>query len=136
MNAPSILLVTLSVVTSATALTPNFDATSSTISDSTSDKAGHIPADSFMGLSRAQTGTPPPQYVIPDLRRLMSLSADGSGKAWFQRKTPPSAATQSLSCEQCDEMFQECISEVDPEAPAGYEACQILWDRCKSHCSR
>lgn len=41
----------------------------------------------------------------------------------------------AMTCEQCDEMFRECISEVDPDAPAGYEVCQILWDRCKSNCS-
>lgn len=39
-----------------------------------------------------------------------------------------------LSCEQCDEMFQECIAGVDPDAPLGYEVCQVLWDRCKNEC--
>jgi hypothetical protein len=38
----------------------------------------------------------------------------------------------NMTCEQCDEMFRECIAEVDPDAPLGYEVCQILWDRCKS----
>ena len=42
--------------------------------------------------------------------------------------------TTGMSCEHCDEMFQECINEVDPDNPGGYEVCQILWDRCKSQC--
>ena len=39
-----------------------------------------------------------------------------------------------MTCEQCDEMFQECIGEVDPDNPGGYEVCQLLWDHCKSQC--
>ncbi len=41
----------------------------------------------------------------------------------------------SMSCDQCDEMFNECIGEVDPDNPGGYEVCQLLWDHCKSQCS-
>ncbi|WP_156897427.1 hypothetical protein [Kosakonia radicincitans] len=39
-----------------------------------------------------------------------------------------------LSCEQCDEMFQECTNEVPPDAPAGYLQCQLLWEACKRQC--
>jgi hypothetical protein len=40
----------------------------------------------------------------------------------------------NMTCEQCDEMFQECIAEVDPDSPGGYEVCQLLWDHCKASC--
>lgn len=43
--------------------------------------------------------------------------------------------TVGLSCAQCDEAFQECISEVPPDGPAGYAVCQLLWDDCKKNCS-
>jgi hypothetical protein len=42
---------------------------------------------------------------------------------------------EGMTCEQCDEMFLECIGEVDPDHPGGYEVCQILWDRCKAQCT-
>lgn len=40
----------------------------------------------------------------------------------------------NLTCEQCDEMFQECTNEVPPDAPAGYLQCQLLWEACKKKC--
>ncbi|WP_162302948.1 hypothetical protein [Buttiauxella sp. 3AFRM03] len=39
-----------------------------------------------------------------------------------------------LTCEQCDEMFQECINEVPADSPSGYAICQLLWDDCKKNC--
>jgi hypothetical protein len=53
----------------------------------------------------------------------------------YSLKEVQNIVTDGLSCEQCDEMFQECIAEVDPDNPGGYEVCQILWDRCKSQCA-
>lgn len=42
---------------------------------------------------------------------------------------------EGMTCDQCDEMFQACIAEVDPDQPLGYEVCQVLWDHCKSQCN-
>ena len=47
---------------------------------------------------------------------------------------PKPTTYAGMSCDQCDEMFQECISEVDPSAPTGYAVCQLLWDHCKAQC--
>jgi hypothetical protein len=49
-----------------------------------------------------------------------------SGKARAERL--------SMTCDQCDFFFQECIGEVDPDFPEGYAICQVLWDSCKSDC--
>lgn len=64
--------------------------------------------------------------VVPSLSAVVGIAAI---------MATPKAADAALSCQQCDEMFQECISEVDPDAPAAYEACQIVWDHCKKNCS-
>lgn len=44
-------------------------------------------------------------------------------------------ARATSTCEQCDEMFLECIGAVDPDGPLGYELCQIIWDQCKADCT-
>ena len=41
----------------------------------------------------------------------------------------------NMSCENCDDFFQECIGEVDPDNPSGYAVCQALWDHCKAGCT-
>src|SRR5262249_11333161 len=41
----------------------------------------------------------------------------------------------AMPCETCDEMFQECMGEVEPDFPAGYAVCQVLWDNCKASCT-
>lgn len=46
-----------------------------------------------------------------------------------------SNAMATMSCSTCDEMFDACMSEVDPSYPAVYASCQILWDNCKSTCT-
>jgi hypothetical protein len=56
-------------------------------------------------------------------------------KSKYSLENVQSGAFTSMTCEQCDEMFQECIAEVDPDNPGGYEVCQILWDHCKSDCT-
>jgi hypothetical protein len=78
---------------------------------------------------------------IPDVRIGHSLpepsNKERMGKMANSKYTLESVSNMVLTgmtCEQCDEMFQECIGEVDPDFPGGYEVCQLLWDRCKSEC--
>src|SRR5271157_2727480 len=45
----------------------------------------------------------------------------------YTLETATVRAMEGMTCEQCDEMFQECLAEIDPDYPGGYEVCQILW---------
>src|SRR5689334_13053024 len=56
-------------------------------------------------------------------------------KAKYTLQSVNKMTLSGMTCEQCDEMFQECILEVDVDAPVGFEVCQILWDRCKEKCT-
>jgi hypothetical protein len=74
----------------------------------------------------------------PQRQELLKPDSTGVSSIASKRYTLETATGKimdGMTCEQCDEMFQECMLEVDPEYPGGYEVCQILWDRCKAHCT-
>jgi hypothetical protein len=61
-----------------------------------------------------------------ELLKLYKPMSGNSANKKYALEMVNGTAMAGMTCQQCDEMFQECVAEVDPDAPLGYEIRNVL----------